>query len=48
MICGLIVRMSIRYLPGIESAARLDIEHLAEDEKEVMFALMREFDSWKS
>jgi len=40
-------RVSTDYLLGLESAARLDIEHLAEDEKEIMFALMRKFDSWK-
>ena len=41
-------RVSTDYLLGLESAARLDIEHLEEDEKEIMFALMRKFDSWKS
>ena len=40
-------RASTDYLLGLESAARLDIEHLTEDEKEIMFALMRKFDSWK-
>jgi len=39
-------RVSTDYLLGLESTMRLDIEHLAEDEKEIMFALMRKFDSW--
>jgi len=38
-------KVSTDYLLGLESNARIDIEHLAEDEKEIMFALMRKFDS---
>jgi len=41
-------RVSTDYLLGLESAAKISIDHLAEDEKEIMFALMRKFDSWKS
>jgi len=36
-------KVSTDYLLGIERIARISIDHLAEDEKEIIFALMRKF-----
>ncbi|MDR2686933.1 MAG: helix-turn-helix domain-containing protein [Oscillospiraceae bacterium] len=38
-------KVSTDYLLGIESAAKINIDHLAQDEKEIIFALLRKFGS---
>ena len=40
-------KVSTDYLLGIEGEAKISIDHLAEDEKEIIFALMRKFDLGK-
>jgi len=40
-------KVSTDYLLGIERVAKINIDHLAEDEKEIIFALMRKFGAMK-
>ena len=40
-------KVSTDYLLGLEQSATVSVDHLAEDEKEIIFALMRKFESFK-
>ncbi|MCL2508995.1 MAG: helix-turn-helix domain-containing protein [Oscillospiraceae bacterium] len=40
-------RVSTDYLLGVERSVTVRVDHLAEDEKEIIFALMKKFESFR-